>query len=73
MDKVEDIYEMFYNCRKLTYLNVRHFNTESCTDMSGMFKYCENLEYLDLSFQTQNIRDFNSMFEGCYNLKGKKE
>ena len=38
-----------------------------------MFKFCEKLEYLDLSnFDTSEVTNMEAMFDGCYNLKHLK-
>ena len=45
------------------------FNTSNVTDMSYMFRYCQNLTSLDLSsFNTSNVTNMSWMFGGCENL-----
>ena len=61
--------QMFYNCAKLTSLDLSHFNTSKVTDMEGMFHDCSSLTSLDLSsFNTSNVDIMNDMFNGCSSL-----
>ena len=60
---------MFYNCSKLTTLDVSHFDTSNVTNMHSMFYGCSNLTVLDLShFDTSKVTDMNSMFMNCSSL-----
>ena len=46
------------------------FNTESITDMNGMFRYCNKLTSIKLSsFNTKNVVDMGFMFSDCNSLK----
>ena len=53
---------MFYNCSKLTTLNVSNFDTSKVTNMQYMFGDCSNLT-LDCSHwnvdKVTNHKDFN--------------
>ena len=61
--------DMFWDCKKLSSLDLSKFNTEKVTDMSGMFHGCQNLSSLDLSkFNTEKVEGMISMFEDCKNL-----
>lgn len=40
---VTDMSFMFYNCNRLTTLDLSNFNTSAVTNMSRMFLYCSNL------------------------------
>ena len=66
---------MFYNCSKLTSLNLSNFNINYIKDMSYMFYKCFKLTNLNLSnFNTNNIHDNIQVLN--YNikeLKSKKE
>ena len=65
---VTDMNGMFYNCSKLSTLDVSHFNTESVTDMRDMFSGCR-CTILDVSnFNTSNVTNMRSMFATCYYL-----
>ena len=60
----------FSYCSELTEIKgLEHLNTEKVTDMSEMFKGCENLLSLNLQkFNTSQVTDMNSMFYQCSNL-----
>ena len=61
--------QMFYNCSRLTSLDVSNFNTGNVTDMSYMFSQCSSLTSLDLSsFNTGNVTDMSYMFYQCSSL-----
>ncbi len=60
---------MFYNCIKLTSLDVSHFNTSNVTDMNQMFGNCTVLTSLDLShFNTSKVTDMGAIFRNCNSL-----
>ena len=60
---------MFYECSKLTNIDLSSFNTENVTNMSYMFYGCSKLTNIDLSsFNTQNVTNMYGMFAGCSNL-----
>ena len=60
---------MFYNCSKLTSLDVSKFNTVNVTNMSGMFNSCSALTSLDVTnFNTEKVTSMSSMFSGCSKL-----
>ena len=68
-ENVTNMYRMFYECNKLSSLDLSKFNTEKVTDMSRMFSGCQNLSSLDLSkFNTEKVEGMISMFEDCKNL-----
>ena len=49
---------------------LENLNTETVTDMSGMFTMCQLLTELDLStFNTSNVTTMNAMFSTCANLQ----
>ena len=60
---------MFYNCLKLTSLDVTHFNTTKVTNMSDMFHNCSSLTSLDVThFNTAKVTDMGYMFYNCSSL-----
>ena len=60
---------MFYNCSKLTSLNLSNFDTSKVIDMNNMFGYCSKLTSLDLSnFDTSAVTDIDRMFCFCSQL-----
>ncbi len=67
--EVTNMKQMFYNCKKLTSLDLSSFNTEKATDMTEMFGNCIGLTSLDLSsFNTTQVTFMNGMFRGCSGL-----
>ena len=67
--RVTNMANMFYECNKLTSLDVSHFNTSKVTDMSNLFEGCFRLTSLDVSsWDTSNVTYMMSMFGSCYNL-----
>jgi len=61
---------MFYNCRKLTDLNLYKLDTTKVINMESMFANCKSLKSLDLSnFKTNKVKDMRWMFENCSSLK----
>ena len=62
------MYRMFYECEKLTELDVTGLNTSSCVNMNEMFARL-NLTTLDVSnFDTSKVEDMGGMFAGCTSL-----
>ena len=60
---------MFYDCSKLTSLNLSNFNTSNVTNMNGMFNGCSKLTSLNVSsFNTSKVTHMNGMFSGCEKL-----
>ena len=54
---------MFFNCSKLTSLDVSNFDTSKVTNMSNMFYSCSLLTGLDLSgFNTSAVTSMSDMF-----------
>ncbi len=67
--EVKTMRSMFYNCSKLTSLDVSGFNTENVTNMSWMFYSCSSLTSLDVSgFNTENVTNMDRMFYTCSSL-----
>ena len=66
---VTDMSSMFYNCTRLTSLDLSSFNTSNVTNMSYMFEDCSGLTSLDLSnFNTSKVTKMNYMFYDCSGL-----
>ena len=60
---------MFFDCNKLTSLNLSNFNSNYVKNMRSMFYNCRSLTSLNLSdFYTNNVKDMNEMFYGCLSL-----
>ena len=68
-EKVTNMSSMFYNCSKLTSLDVCKFNTANVTNMSYMFSSCSSLTSLDVThFNTKNVTNMSYMFYECSSL-----
>lgn len=68
-DGVTSMYEMFYNCRSLTSLDLSGWNTSNVTQMGFLFANCSSLTSLYLSgWNTSNVIDMFDMFLGCSSL-----
>ena len=66
---VMNMSNMFYNCLKLTSLDVTHFNTTKVTNMMNMFCNCLKLTSLDVThFNTAKVTNMYSMFYNCSSL-----
>ena len=66
---VTDMHSMFYDCSKLTSLDLSNFNTSNVINMHSMFYNCSKLTSLNLSsFNTSRVMHMNYMFNGCSNL-----
>ena len=60
---------MFYECSRLTSLDVSNFDTSQVTSMESMFSKCSRLTSLDVSnFDTSRVTDMRFMFEDCSSL-----
>ena len=60
---------LFYNCKKLTSLDLSNWKIKNVTNMNSMFYNCSSLINLDLSnFNTSNVTDMSSMFASCRSL-----
>ena len=60
---VTSMYQMFYECRSLTSLDVSNFDTSNVTSMSHMFYDCNELTSLDFRKATfDKVTSYTSMF-----------
>ena len=69
------MWQMFYDCKKITTLDVSSFNTENVTTMSSMFYNCLDLTTIYAAVGANwNKAGLTStdMFSGCSNLVGGK-
>ena len=68
--EVTDMSCMFYNCNKLTTIDVTGFDMSKVTTTEDMFYFCEALETLDVSnWNTSDITNMSEMFCSCYSLE----
>ena len=67
---VTSMFALFYNCTKLTSIDVSTFSTSNVETMDAMFNNCENLRTLTglSNFNTSKVTNMNSMFAGCKEL-----
>ncbi len=66
---ITSTYKMFYNCFRLTSLDISKLDTSNVTDMSEMFGSCSSLMNLDVSkLDTSSVTNMDSMFCGCSSL-----
>jgi surface protein len=63
---------MFYNCSKLTSLDLSSFNTAKVTSMGSMFWKCSNLQTIIVGdgWNTSAVRSSTTMFSYCSKLVG---
>ena len=66
---IKDCGFMFYNCTKITDIDLSLFDTAKITNMGGMFYGCSNLKTIDVSlFDTKNVNNMGGMFYNCSKL-----
>ena len=68
--EIEDASYMFADFTSLRTIDFGNFKiSEKTTNMAEMFRYCYNLESLDVSgWNTENVTDMYAMFYDCYAL-----
>ena len=65
-EKATNLSEMFYNCQKISELDVSHFNTSNVSAMNHMFSGCYEVEVLNVSnFNTSKVKYMQLMFTNC--------
>lgn len=65
----ENISAIFYNCSKLTEINLSGWNTQFTTDMSYMFQGCTSLVKVEIPrLPMDNVTTLYQMFRGCTSL-----
>ena len=71
-EKVTSMQSMFWECSKLTSIDVSSFNTAKVTNMYGMFSGCSNLRtiYAGSGWTTNAVTSSGSMFTNCTKLVG---
>ena len=63
------MYYMFYNCNKLSNLDVSNFDTKNVQSMQCLFAGCNSIDFLDLSnFNTEKVTNMFRMFDSCKNI-----
>ncbi len=70
VQNITNLSHLFYDCTKLSIVDLSELDTSSVINMSYMFDGCESLESLDLNKpDTSNVKDMSHMFDGCKSLK----
>ena len=65
----EDAKEMFFNCTKLSSIDLSGLDTSQVTNMHGLFFGCSGLTSIDLSvLDTSKVGNMGNMFSGCSGL-----
>ena len=68
-EDVTDMSEMFFNCEKLTSIDLSKINTSKVTNMSNLFCGCTSLTSLVVTgFDTKNVTNMKGMFKSCLSL-----
>ncbi|MBO4590804.1 MAG: BspA family leucine-rich repeat surface protein [Bacteroidaceae bacterium] len=67
------MFYLFYDCKKLTTLDLSSWNTSKVTSMRSMFNGCTNLKtiYVSDSWSTAAVENSESMFYRCTSLVGQ--
>ena len=69
-NNIDNMKEMFSECKGLKELNLSNFNTSNVSNMNRMFYNCSSLTELNLNnFNTNNVTNMCSMFQYCKSLK----
>ena len=68
---VEKMHYMFAYCPKLTeVVGIEKIKTSKVTDMSGMFRGCESMDWAPLdNFTSEKLISVNDMFSGCSKME----
>ena len=66
---VTSMRSMFWNCSRLTSVDLSSLNTQKVNSMSRMFYSCTSLTNVNLgNIDTQNVTDMSMMFDNCSSL-----
>ena len=70
--QVDDMRNMFYQCAKLTSLDLSSFDTKNVTGMAFMFRDCSQLTtiYASEGWNTDKVKTSSTMFTNCTALVG---
>ena len=68
-NNILDCFGLFYDCWKITNIDLSSLNTKDVSNMSHMFSGCYYLYNINFSsFDTKNVTYMSHMFSGCFNL-----
>ena len=66
---ITSLRSMFYNCKKLSFIDITNFNAQSIADLAYLFSGCSSLSSIDISvFKYKNLKIMVSLFNGCSSL-----
>jgi surface protein len=66
---IKSLRSMFYNCPKLTSIDITNFATKNIVDIAYLFYGCSSLPSVDLhNFNSKSIKVMVSLFDGCSSL-----
>ena len=64
------MWNMFFDCKRLSKLDLSNFNTSKVQRMDEMFSGCSSIEELDLSsFSFSSVEEIKEMFMDCTSLE----
>ena len=66
---VTSMYRMFYNCNKLTSLDVSNWDTSNVTSMSSMFENCNSLTTVTGTIDMSKVSDYFGMLYNTSKLQ----
>ena len=64
------MFRMFFSCYDLTTLDVSNWDTSACTNMSGMFGYCNSLSTIKGALDLSHVTNVLGMFTASSELRG---
>ena len=69
ISNVTSMFDMFYNCSNLQYVNLSNLNTSNVTTIYDLFRNCRALKTIDLSgWDLSNVSNQGNSFSGISNL-----
>ena len=68
-NQINHIVFYFYNCDKITFADLSHFNSSNIEYIAHLFDGCTSLKYVNFNnFDTSKCKHMHWMFGRCYNL-----
>lgn len=77
LQKIQDVYAMFYNCSSLKNIDISKLNTSKIQYFGMWFSDCNNLETINGIIDMSSVilsrnTGYSNMFNGCTKLSGVK-
>ena len=69
IDNIEEKFEKYFIPKEIKIYKIKVIIKSKITNCKYMFKDCENIIQIDLSFDEQKITDMSDMFKNCINLQ----